>query len=284
LSEGNFAGPGITGTGSSRTTGVANTATATFTAQTMASLPSDAKQLKNVFLYRTGDYVATYKRTASGSSNNVAYSIGALPTSNGNNYGPVACPSTNNLMTSAAATAISAANLRMCGATGEWVYYNAVNLLVDATHYATCSGATDLNIGAVPFLAGKSAYSSGTSMSMQRSVNLLSTAASGGDALVTSATITPAATGAATGKTAGTWRNYGVVFYCDDYARTDLTTCAEANRKMLYVGDPNPDADFGTTPSGGAGLPGDTSAAGMRARSGATALSLAVAWAVLSER
>lgn len=285
LGDGNFAGPGMTGTGSSRTVGVADTATATFTANTLAELPDEADQLKNVFLYRSGDYVATYKRAASGSSNSISYTVGSLPTSDGNNYGPVACPSSNSLLTSETATAISAANLRMCGNTGEWVYYNAVNLLVDASHYATYSGdagsAADLNIGAVPFLAGKSAYRSGTAMADSRSVKLLSGSSSGSEVLVSSSAITPAATGAAEGKTAGTWRNYGVVFYCDDYARTDLTSCAEANRKVLYVGDPNPNAEFSTT-AFGSNIRGAASAAEMRARLGGMAFFLAVAQAVFA--
>jgi len=44
----------------------------------------------------------------------------------------------------------------------------------------------------------------------------------------------------------GTWRNFGAAFYCDDYARTDLTTCKEENRKVFFTCDPNPDACYGT--------------------------------------
>jgi len=251
LGGGSFAGPGYTGSSSSRTTGVTDTSTATFTNNTMVSIPAGAKQLKNVFLYRTGDFVATYNRASSGSSGGIEYSVGNLPTSNGNNYGPVACPSTNNLLTSATATGITAENLRMCGSTGKWAYYNAVNLMVDASHYAKYSGnegsTTDLNIGSVPFLSGLSQYRSGTAMDDPRSIKLLSDSTSSSTVLMTSETITPDQTGAAVGETAGTWRNYGVVFYCDDYTRTDLTNCAESNRKMLYVGDPNPNEVFGVT-------------------------------------
>ena len=48
-------------TGSSpptRETGVTNTATASWTNFTLVEISDDAEQLKNVFLYRTGDYVA----------------------------------------------------------------------------------------------------------------------------------------------------------------------------------------------------------------------------------
>jgi len=149
-----FRGPGMTktGTSSSRAKAVKDTTVAAnWKANTFASLPSGAKQLKNVFLYRTGDYVATtYSTSKSGTG--YEYSVGSLPTSNGNNYGPVACPSTNNLMDSSKATGITAENLRMCGSTGKWVYYNAVNLLVDATHYAKYSGvagsSTPINLRA----------------------------------------------------------------------------------------------------------------------------------------
>ncbi len=91
-------------------------------------------------------------------------------------------------------------------------------------------------------------------MADPRAVKLHSGTTVSTDVLMTSETIQPLADGAATGETAGTWRNYGVVFYCDDYARTDLTTCAEANRKMFYVADPNPLEQFGSTGNmGGSG-------------------------------
>mmetsp|Transcript_97871 Transcript_97871/g.209942 ORF Transcript_97871/g.209942 Transcript_97871/m.209942 type:complete len:421 (-) Transcript_97871:100-1362(-) len=260
LGSGSFAGPGYTGSTTQRTTGVTNTASATFTANTLASLPGDADQLKNVFLSRTGSYVATYSKASSGSSGGISYSVGNLPTSDGNNYGPVACPSTNNLMTSSTATGITAENLRMCGSTGKWTYYNAVNLLRDESLFATYSGndgsSTDLDIGSVPFLSGKSAYRSGTAMDDPRSVKLLGTSSSSSSTLMTSEIVTPDQTGAAAGETGGTWRNYGVVFYCDDYARTDLTACAESNRQMFYVADPNPDTAFGDLVAGGGGSGG----------------------------
>lgn len=265
-----FRGPGMTktGTSSSRAKAVKDTSVAAnWKANTLASLPSGAKQLKSVFLYRTGDYVATtYSTSASGTG--YAYSVGKLPTSDGNNYGPVACPSSNNLMTAAKATAITPENLRMCGATGKWVYYNAVNLLVDASHYAKYSGntgsKTPLTLGAVPFLGGKSAYRSTTAMDDQRAVMLLSGSASSSAVLHTSQTIIPDKSGASAGQTAGCWRNYGVVFYCDDYARTDLTACKAANQKMFYVADPNPNAVFGASAAniGGGSAGGATSTGG----------------------
>jgi len=248
-----FRGPGMTKTGTSSNRAKAvkdTTVAANWKANTLASLPSGAKQLKNVFLYRTGDYVATtYSTSKSGTG--YEYSVGSLPTSNGNNYGPVACPSTNNLMTSSKATGITAENLRMCGSTGKWVYYNAVNLLVDATHYAKYSGntgsSTPINIAGAAFLTGVSAYRSSTAMDDPRAVMLLSGSSSSSAVLHTSQTITPDKTGASAGETAGCWRNYGVVFYCDDYARTDLTACKAANQKMFYVADPNPNAVFGAS-------------------------------------
>jgi hypothetical protein len=153
----------------------------------------------------------------------------------------------------------------MCGSTGKWSYYNAINLLKDASFYAKYSGNTgstaDLGIGSVPFLAGKSAYRSGTAMDDPRAVKLLSSSSSSSAISMTSETITPQADGAATGETAGTWRNYGVVFYCDNYARTDLTACAATNQKMFYVGDPNPNVSFGTSAQamGGSATPTPTS-------------------------
>jgi len=264
LGSGSYAGPATSGSSSSRATGVSNTASATFQSHTLASISSGADQIKNVFLYRTGGHVATYSRGASGSGSSISYSVGKLPTSNGNNYGPVACPSRNNLLTSSTATGITAANLRMCGSTGKWTYYNAINLLKDASLYTKYSGNTgstsDLNIGSVPFLSGKSAYRSGTAMDDPRAVKLLSSSSASSAVSMTSETITPQADGAATGQTAGTWRNYGVVFYCDDYVRTDLTACAATNQKMFYVGDPNPNVSFGTRAQALGGSPTPTKA------------------------
>ena len=157
----------------------------------------------------------------------------------------------------------------MCGATGKWVYYNAVNLLNDASLYATYSGdtgtTTSKNMAAVPFLDGRSGFQSGDRMDDARAVMLHSGDAASSAVLLTSGTFTPKVD--FTGEVAGTWRSYGVVFYCDDYARTDLTQCAEANRKMLYVADPNPEEQFGTTSSlSGSGTAGDgTTSGGLRA-------------------
>jgi len=269
-----YAGPAFSGTSNTRTA-IADTATATFTANTFASLPQAADQIKTAFLTRTGSNVATYSMSSS-SSNSIEYSIGQLPTSDGNNYGPVACPGTNNAMDSSAATGITAENLRMCGSTGKWVYYNAINLLMDKDMYAKYSAdnagtteenvafaaagtaniaGTAINIASVPFLAGKSAYRSALKMDDPRKVYLHDGAATT-DVLMTSDTISPKPGNKATFKdeTGGAWRSFGVVFYCDDYARTDLTTCAEANRKMFYVCDPNPNACYGTASAVGSNL------------------------------
>ena len=43
----------------------------------------------------------------------------------------------------------------MCGATGKWTYFNAINLLNDANLYATYTGntaGTSVNIAQVPSL------------------------------------------------------------------------------------------------------------------------------------
>ena len=76
--------------------------------------------------------MATTRRVYTWNSGGVTLSVGKLPTSNGNNYGPVACPSAGNLLTSSVATALSAEDMKMCGATGKWVYFNAINLLLDS--------------------------------------------------------------------------------------------------------------------------------------------------------
>ena len=99
----------------------------------MVELPDNAKQIKNVFLYRTGNYVATFKRTYTWSTGGVEVDVGQLPTSNGNNYGPAECTGQNLLMRGSIATEFSAEDLRMCGNTGKWTYYNAINLLMDAS-------------------------------------------------------------------------------------------------------------------------------------------------------
>merc|ERR1719162_1603161 len=71
---------------------------------------------------------------------------------------------------------------------------------------------------------------------------------------MTSETISPAmSSGMVTQDYAGQWRFYTVVFYCDSFARKDLTVCPEANRKMFYVGDPNPAPAFGSTAASVAG-------------------------------
>ncbi|CAK8997563.1 Exostosin domain-containing protein [Durusdinium trenchii] len=204
-----YAAPGMSAaSGNSRDIGVTDTATAGWQTWSLVEIPDESEQLKTVFLYRTGNYIATLKRTYTWSTGGVTVSVGSLPTSNGNNYGPVACPGSNLVLTSTEATAISPLDLKVCGSTGKWVYWNAINLLVDQSLYAkftddaTATSGSTRNIGAVPFLDGE---------------------------------------------VAGTWRSFGVVFYCDDYARTDLTTCASANQKMFYVADPNPEEQFGST-------------------------------------
>jgi hypothetical protein len=175
----------------------------------------------------------------------------------------------------------------MCGGTGKWVYYNALNFLMDKDLYAKYSAnnagsaaenvafatagtpnlkaGTAINIKKVPFLTGRSAYQSGLKMDDPRKVYIHNGNAATSPVLMTSDTIAPKAGSVApfATETGGAWRNFGVAFYCDDYARTDLTTCAEANRKMFYVCDPNPGACFGsaTAISSNAALLGQTCAA-----------------------
>jgi len=49
------------------------------------------------------------------------------------------------------------------------------------------------------------------------------------------------------GELAGTYRKYVVVFYCTDYARKNLTTCASDKSSVFYVADPSPALHFGKT-------------------------------------
>jgi len=64
-----------------------------------------------------------------------------------------------------------------------------------------------------------------------------------------------------------------VVFYCDDYARTDLTACKAANQKMFYVADPNPNAVFGAS---AANIGGGSTGGAATATTGATTTSSAM--------
>jgi len=251
-----FAGPGMTktGTSSARKVGVTDTAAAeAFQVNDFASIQVSGS--KTVLLSRTGNYVGTYAKGGSASGTNT-YNFGTLPTIAGNNYGPKACPSSTTL---ASASTASKEELRMCGSIGKWVYFGAANLLLDKNMYAKYSGdsATGLaaasiakNIKSIPFLSGDSAYRSGTAMDDSRAVYLHDGAATSASILMTSQTITPAKSTAGsmgTQDVAGTWRFYSAVFYCDNYARTDLTACPADNQKIFYVADPNPAAAFGVT-------------------------------------
>jgi len=254
-----------TGSGSSRTVGVTDTSAAdVFEVNTFASI-DDVKGSKTVLLTRTGNYVGTYARGGSASGTNT-YNFGKLPTIKGNNYGPKACPSATTLVSAETSTK---EELRMCGATGKWVYFGAANLLMDKGMYAKYSAdsatgvaSSTSNINSVDFLSGESSYKSGDAMDDSRAV-YLHDGGSSADVLMTSETITPAmSSGMADQDTAGQWRFYTVVFYCDMYDRTDLTACPAENRKMFYVADPNPSPAFGTTAGaiggGGSGDSGDT--------------------------
>lgn len=246
-----WAGPAFSSDTTTRKA-VTDTATAPFTAQSFAGVSDAAKQAKTVFLVRTGNYVGTTK-SSSRISNGKGYYYGDLPTSDGNNYGPVACPSTGNTLDSAKATAITAADLRMCGNTGKWLYVNGYNFMEDKpllTAYSKDSetgvGTTMTNIGtATKFLSGKSAYRSGKAMDDSRKIYIKDAA---GKVSKDSAAFSPLPGNKAAFKdeVGGTWRSIGVAFYCDDYARTDLTTCKEENRQTFFTCDPNPDACYGT--------------------------------------
>jgi len=278
-----YAGPGMTktGTGSARSVGVKDTAAAdAFQVNHFASLSVSGS--KTVLLARTGNYVGTYARGGS-ASGTVTYNFGKLPTIAGNNYGPKACPSSTSLVS--AATGTSKEELRMCGNTGKWVYFGAANLLMDKSMYAKYSGdsasglgTTKLNINSIPFLSGNSAYRSAKAMDDSRAVYLHEGAATS-SVLMTSETITPAISESASmGKQdfAGQWRFYSVVFYCDDYARKDLTACAAANQKIFYVADPNPAPAFGTAAKaiGSGGSSGDSTSSATQALAGLAALSM----------
>lgn len=246
---GGYAGPAMTktGTSSSRKTGVTDTNATEFQVNTLASI-QDVKGSKTVLLSRTGKYVGTYAKGASASGTNT-YNVGKLPTISGNNYGPKACPSSTKLMS--AETGTTKEELRMCGDTGKWVYFGAANLLMDKGMDAKYSGDSEtgvatskLNIANIGFLSGNSAYRSSKAMDDSRAVYLYD----GANVLMTSETIAPTkSSGMAAQDFAGQWRFYTVVFYCNKFDRTDLTTCPAENRKMFYVGDPNPAPAFGTT-------------------------------------
>jgi len=260
-----YAGPAKTGTTSARTVGITDTAAAgTFQVNDFASLAVSGS--KTVLLSRTGGYVGTYARGGS-ASGTVTYDFGKLPTIAGSNYGPKACPGAATLVS--AATGTSKEELRVCGNTGKWVYFGAANLVMDKSMYAKYSAdsatglaSTQLNIAGVPFLSGSSQYRSGAAMDDSRAVYLHDGAATT-SVLLTSGTISPAkstSTAMGTQEYAGTWRFYTVVFYCDNYARTDLTACPTANQKMFYVADPNPAPAFGITAATlGGGSTGSTS-------------------------
>merc|ERR1719420_33343 len=248
---------------------------------TFAYIPSKAKQSKTVFLVRTGNYVGTsdiIKKSSSGTE----WKVGALPTLGEAtaNYGPKACPSTGQKLTSlnAATTAMTAAQTRMCGNTGKWNYWGGANFLMDkalqvglskdstgttaerqAKHVAGTATTTLDAVGTPKFLMSEEKYKSTQSMDDPR--KLCIKGGTSGACILTSDTITPknpslthdlaCGEGTFSGTTqscrAGQWRYFGVAFYCEDYARTDLTKCAEDKRKMFYVSEPAPDALYGTT-------------------------------------
>eukprot|EP00928_Gymnodinium_smaydae_P087549 TRINITY_DN717_c0_g2_i1.p1 TRINITY_DN717_c0_g2~~TRINITY_DN717_c0_g2_i1.p1 ORF type:complete len:425 (+),score=80.53 TRINITY_DN717_c0_g2_i1:63-1337(+) len=250
-----YAGPAMTksGSSSSRKSGITNTSAAdTFQVNTFASL-HDVSGSKTVLLARTGNHVGTFERGSS-ASGKVTYNFGKLPTIKGNNYGPKACPSSTTLVSASTA---SGEEMRMCGSTGKWVYFAAANLLMDKTMYGSYSGdskvgvaSTKLNMNTLPYLSGNSGYRSGAPMNHSRVVYLHDGSSSSTDVLMTSGTIKPnMSVEMAAQDYAGQWRFYTVVFYCDKYDRTDLTTCPEENRKMFYVADPNPKAAFATSNS-----------------------------------
>jgi hypothetical protein len=245
---GTFASPGMTKTGS----GNARTVGAT-TYQENHFVGLFVSGSKTVLLSRTGDYVGTYSIGGSASGTNT-YNWGKLPTIGGNNYGPKACPSSTTLASAAGATK---EELRVCGSTGKWVYFGAANLLMDKSMYVTYSAnsatgvaSTKINIGSVPFLSGSSKYQSSKHMDDSRALYIHDGTSSSASVLHTSGTISPVKsthTSMGTQDIAGTWRFYQVVFYCDSYGRTDLTTCPAANQKIFYVADPNPAPAFGIT-------------------------------------
>merc|ERR1712080_439933 len=112
-------------------------------------------------------------KTGGSASGTNTYNYGLLPTMDGNNYGPIACPGSSTL---ASATSLTKDELRMCGATGEWVYFAAINLLMDKSMGATYSGNSEtgvstgakLSIANIAFLHGESNYNSGNAMNDAR--------------------------------------------------------------------------------------------------------------------
>eukprot|EP00928_Gymnodinium_smaydae_P087547 TRINITY_DN717_c0_g1_i8.p1 TRINITY_DN717_c0_g1~~TRINITY_DN717_c0_g1_i8.p1 ORF type:complete len:417 (+),score=72.00 TRINITY_DN717_c0_g1_i8:85-1335(+) len=250
LGDDKYAGPAMTTSGTSSSTrksGVTDTSAAgTFQENTFAEL--EVSGSKTVLLARTGSHVGTFRRGGSASGTN-SYNFGELPTIKGNNYGPKACPAASSLVSASPATG---EEMRMCGSVGKWVYFGAANLLMDKSLYGTFSGdsesgvaSTKVNMNTLPYLSGNSNYKSGAAMDDTRAVYLHDGQTSSASVLMTSGTFTPRKSdGMAAQEYAGQWRFYSVVFYCDKYDRSDLTTCPEENRKMFYVADPNPKVQF----------------------------------------
>ena len=212
-------------------------------AVTIGSLASSAAGLKTAFLTRTGSYAGVYKvQTVSGSGDSTSLTVGDLPSSAGSSYGPVACPSPNQLMTSGAATGITADDLRMCGVTDDKIAWHAINLRSDKSSGAQARDSVGFRFGTVPYLGGATLA---WEQFQARGVNFEVMGMSLSGVGMNSQSIVPGTEGASAGKTAGTYREYGVVFYCADRARTDLTSCAVADQRIFYVADPNPNAVFG---------------------------------------
>jgi hypothetical protein len=243
-----WAGPGFSSDTTTRKA-VTDTTTAPFTAQSFAGVSAMAEQAKTVFLVRTGNYVGTTKSSKL-ISRGKGYYYGELPTSSGGqNYGPVSCPSSSLALDSAEATAITAENLRMCGSSPPWSWVNAYNFLEDkllTTSYSenaqtgVGSGMKEMSGGGITkFLDGGKQFIGGKHMDDSRKIYIQGMSS---DAF----TPQPGNKAAFKDEIGGTWRSFGVAFYCDDYARTDLTTCKEENRKAFYTCDPNPDACYGT--------------------------------------
>ncbi|CAE7483709.1 RIOX2 [Symbiodinium microadriaticum] len=113
-----------------RETGVTNTAAASWTIFTLVEIRGEAEQLKTMFLYRTGDYVAATRRTYQiNGARALLSALAGCRCPRGNNCGPVACPAQTTLPT---AGTISGATI-----ISEPTSCNAINLLNDASLYAT---------------------------------------------------------------------------------------------------------------------------------------------------
>jgi len=230
---------------------------------------------KTVLLSRAGTSVAATTARA-GSKLDEGSKVGLVgmfpaPTAYTIQSGPAACPSSNKLMSEVTETA---AQLRTCtiGVSGgkKYMYAGVANLLADtgdlngysvSRRVAIDGTVTHSHSGArrrrtfVPFMGGVlQRYTDSRSdrtwpacfqFSLRKGTDGPIASWEKSSAVMESAAFAP--NSVFPGETAGTYRNYVAIFYCTDYARTDLTTCGADKAAVFYVADPSPALHFGKT-------------------------------------